>query len=82
MATTEELAKDKRIKNFLKKFFKLHKQFKEVSKESKFDAILFFNKDELKSYHIVVCNEVKNLVSVTIPNKICKTENEIIRMLE
>ena len=72
MATTEELAKDKHIKNFLKDFFKLHKQFKEVSKESKFDAILFFNKDELKSYHIVVCNEVKKDNPPPDPDDSCK----------
>ena len=34
MTTTEELAKDKRIKKFLKDFFKIHKQFKEVSYSS------------------------------------------------
>ena len=50
---------DKRIKNFLKIFFKLHKQFKEVSDASNCDAILIFDKTKLKSYHIVICNEIK-----------------------
>ena len=59
MATTEELAKDKRIKNFLKDFFKLHKQFKEVSYSSKPDAVLLYKKDNLTFHHIVIFNEVK-----------------------
>ena len=59
MATTEELAKDKRIKKFLKDFFKVHKQFKEVSDTSNCDAILLFDKTNLKSYHIVIRNEIK-----------------------
>ena len=50
---------DKRIKNFLKIFFKLHKQFKEVSDASNCDAILIFDKTKLKSYHIVIRNEIK-----------------------
>ena len=59
MATTEELAKDKRIKKFLKDFFKIHKQFKEVSYSSKPDAVLLYKKDDLTFHHIVIFNEVK-----------------------
>ena len=55
MATPE----DKRIKKFLKKFFKLHKQFKEVSYSSKPDAVLIYKKDNLTFHHIVIFNEVK-----------------------
>ena len=50
---------DKRIKIFLKNFFKLHKQFKEVSDASNCYAILIFDKTKLKSYHIVIRNEIK-----------------------
>ena len=35
---------DKRIKKFLKDFFKFHKQFKEVSYSSKPDAVLLYKK--------------------------------------
>ena len=41
MATEQE---DKRIKKFIKNFFKLHKQFKEVSYSSKPDAALLYKK--------------------------------------
>ena len=37
-------AEDKRIKKFIKNFFKLHKQFKEVSYSSKPDAALHIKK--------------------------------------
>ena len=54
MTTTE----DKRIKKFIKNFFKLHKQFKEVSYSSKPDAVLLYKKNDLTSHHIVIFNEV------------------------
>ena len=72
MATTEELAKNKRIKNFLKDFFKVHKQFKEVSDASNCDAILIFDKTKLKSCHIVVYNEVKKDNPPPDPDDSCK----------
>ena len=50
--------KDKRIKKFIKNFFKLHKQFKEVSYSSKPDAALLYKKNDLTSHHIVIFNEV------------------------
>ena len=50
---------DKRIKKFIKNFFKLHKQFKEVSYSSKPDAALLCKKNDLTSHHIVIFNEVK-----------------------
>ena len=50
---------DKRIKNFLKFFFKVHKQFKEVSYSSKPDAVLLYKKDDLTFHHIVIFNKVK-----------------------
>ena len=43
MTTTE----DKRIKKFIKNFFKLHNQFKEVSYSSKPDAALLYKKNDL-----------------------------------
>ena len=52
-------AEDKRIKKFIKNFFKLHKQFKEVSYSSKPDAALLYKKNDLTSHHIVIFNEVK-----------------------
>ena len=55
MATPE----DKRIKKFIKNFFKLHKQFKEVSYSSKPDAALLYKKNDLTSHHIIIFNEVK-----------------------
>ena len=50
---------DKRIKKFIKNFFKLHKQFKEVSYSSKPDAVLLYKKNDLTSHHIIIFNEVK-----------------------
>ena len=50
--------KDKRIKKFIKNFFKLHKQFKEVSYSSKPDAALLYKKNDLTSHHIIIFNEV------------------------
>ena len=56
--------KDKRIKKFIKNFFKLHKQFKEVSYSSKPDAALLYKKNDLTSHHIVIFNEVKKTLPV------------------
>ena len=53
--TTQE---DKRIKKFIKNFFKKHKQFKEASYSSKPDAAILYKKNDLTSYHIIVFNEV------------------------
>ena len=50
---------DKRIKKFIKNFFKHHKQFKEVSYSSKPDAALLYKKNDLTSHHIIIFNEVK-----------------------
>ena len=68
MATTEELAKDKLIKDFLKKFFKVHKQFKETSESDTYDAVLLFDKTNLKSYHIVVRNELNKTTNPPEPD--------------
>ena len=38
------ISEDKRIKKFIKNFFKKHKQFKEVSYSSKPDAALLYKK--------------------------------------
>ena len=48
---------DKRIKKFIKNFFKQHKQFKEVSYSSKPDAALLYNKNNLISHHIIIFND-------------------------
>ena len=55
MATPE----DKRIKIFIKIFFKVHKQFKEVSYSSKPDAVLLYKKNDLTTHHIIIFNEVE-----------------------
>ena len=49
--------KDKRIKKFIKNFFKLHKQFKEVSHSSEPDAVLIYKKNDFTSHHIIVINK-------------------------
>ena len=49
---------DKRIKKFIKNFFKLHKQFKEVSYSSEPDAALLYKKNDLTFHHIIILNEV------------------------
>ena len=49
---------DKRIKKFIKNFFKHHKQFKKVSYSSKPDAALLYKKNDLTSHHIIIFNEV------------------------
>ena len=64
-------AEDKRIKNFLKDFFKDHKQFKEVSDAFNCDAILLFDKTNLKSYHIVIPNELNKSTNPTEPDDSC-----------
>ena len=51
---------EKKIKKFLKDFFKVHKQFKETSEAETCDAVLIFDKTNLKSYHIVIRNELSN----------------------
>ena len=48
---------DKRIKKFIKNFFKQHKLFKEVSYSSKPDAALLYNKNNLISHHIIIFND-------------------------
>ena len=50
---------DKRIKEFIKNFFKQHKLFKEVSYSSKPDAALLYKKNDLTFHHIIIFNEVK-----------------------
>ena len=50
---------DKRIKKFIKNFFKHHNQFKEVSYSSKPDAALLYKKNDLTFHHIIIFNEVK-----------------------
>ena len=52
-------AEDKRIKKFIKNFFKHHNQFKEVSYSSKPDAALLYKKNDLTSNYITIFNEVK-----------------------
>ena len=49
---------DKRIKKFIKNFFKQHKLFKEVSYSSQPDAALLYKKNDLTFHHIVIFNEV------------------------
>ena len=49
---------DKRIKKFIKNFFKQHKLFKEVSYSSQPDAALLNKKNDLTFHHIVIFNEV------------------------
>ena len=48
---------DKRIKKFIKNFFKQHKQFKEISYSSKPDGALLYNKNSLTSHHIIIFND-------------------------
>ena len=62
---------EKKIKKFLKDFFKVHKQFKEVSEQTNCDAVLIFNKDDLKSYHIVVRNELNKTTNPPEPDDSC-----------
>ena len=50
---------DKRIKKFIKNFFKQHKLFKEVSYSSQPDAALLYKKNDLTFHHIIIFNEVK-----------------------
>ena len=49
---------DKRIKKFIKNFFKQHKLFKEVSCSSQPDAALLYKKNDLTFHHIIIFNEV------------------------
>ena len=50
---------DKRIKKFIKNFFKQNKMFKKVSYSSKPDAALIYKKNDLTFHHIVIFDEVK-----------------------
>ena len=58
MATTEELAKDKHIKKFLKRFFKNFPQFKEVPERKGCHGILMFNEEDLKNYHVFLNDDL------------------------
>ena len=55
MATPE----DKRIKKFIKNFFRKNKLFKEVSYSSQPDAALLYKKNDLTFHHIIIFNDVK-----------------------
>ena len=48
MATTEELAKDKRVKNFKKKILKNYPHFVEVPTREESNVILAIDEDDLK----------------------------------
>ena len=50
---------DKRIKKFIKNFFKQHKLLKEVSYSSQSDAALLYKKNDLTFHNIIIFNEVK-----------------------
>ena len=50
---------DKRVKKFIKDFFKQNKQFKEVSYSSKPDGAVLYKKNDLTFYHIIIFNDVK-----------------------
>ena len=49
---------DKRIKKFLNFFFKIHKQFKEVPGRKDCDAMLMFNKTNLKTFTIFLNDDL------------------------
>ena len=49
---------EKKIKKFIKNFFKDNKQFKEVSEVENCDAVLIFDKTNTKTYHIVMRSEL------------------------
>ena len=57
---------DKKIKKFIKNFFKQHKQFKKVSYSSKPDGALLYKKNDLTFHHIVIFNGIKK----TLPEDI------------
>ena len=54
MTTPEE----KKIKNFLKYFFKINRHFKVTTESENCDAILIFDKTDTKTYHVVMRNEL------------------------
>ena len=62
---------EKQIKKILKGFFKVHKQFKETSESDTCDAVLLFDKTNLKSYHIVVRNELNKTTNPPEPDDSC-----------
>ena len=47
-------AKDKRVKKFIKRFFKDFPQFKEVPERKGCHSMLMFSEDDLKNYHIFI----------------------------
>ena len=49
---------DEHIKKNIKKFFKHHKQFKEVSYSSKPDAAILYKKNDFTFHRIIIFNEV------------------------
>ena len=49
-----EAKMEKQRKNALKKFFKLHKQFKLVDKKEDSDAVLIFHKDRIGTYRLAL----------------------------
>ena len=52
---------DKRVKKFIKIFFKKHTQFKEVSYSSEPDGAVLYKKNDLTFYQIIIFNEVKKI---------------------
>ena len=45
---------DKRVKKFLKKFFKEYNHFEPTTDLSSFDAVLILDKADLKTFHVVL----------------------------
>ena len=49
---------EKKIKNFLKYFFKINRHFKVTTESENCDAILIFDKTDTQTYHVVMRNEL------------------------
>ena len=66
MATTEELAKDEHIKNFLKRFFKQNTNFKEVPGRKGCDALLLFDKKNLQNFTIFLNDDLNKDIAEAV----------------
>ena len=68
----DEMAREAMINNSIKRFFKMFKQYKEVSTIDQSDAILIFNRSNIKSFNIFKTDEnVKNYFKSNIdPNNV------------
>ena len=64
---------DKRIKNFLKRFFKQNTNFKEVPERNGCDAVLVFDKKILQNYTIFLNDDLNQDITKAVESGLLNT---------